>query len=209
MLPHASKKKGESGSAMVEFCLCCVVIMPLLLGLCGGGVALIRQLELTQLARDTGHMLANGVDFNQPNYEALVYRLSGSLSFGPPENKPPGGLYLSTVNYIIQSDCDANKLPKCANVNQYVITRQIVIGSPGPSSIGYAYSPDSTGAVKPADYLNNSRARATAISPAISNLWNTYSQNQHVAFISEAFVQNKDLLWSGTVSEWASAWAIF
>ncbi len=193
---------------MLEFALCCLVIMPMLLGLCGGGVAMIREIELTQVARDAGHMYANGIDFTQAANQNLVIRIAGALNYVQPH--PAGGIYLSTVMYVTQGACQAGGFPNgCANQGTFVITRQLVIGAPGPSSIGYAYAPDSTGHVAEANYLNNTKAQTAWMSTSIVNLWTAQSQTQGVAYFAESSVQNTDLMWTGTVPQWKSAWAVF
>lgn len=205
----ASKQKsGETGNAVLEFCLCCIVMMPFLMGVCGGGVALIRQIELTQTSRDAGHMYANGIDFSDPANQALVMRIADSLGFA--KANPAGGLCLSTVTYITDTDCKAGGFSNgCANQGYYVITRQIQVGAPAPSSIGTAFQPDAQGNVSEKNYLNNSGARVKAFSSDIGGLWQTLNQDGQLAYVSEASVQSSDLVWTGFFTNWLTAVSFF
>ncbi|HEX4168217.1 MAG TPA: TadE/TadG family type IV pilus assembly protein [Bryobacteraceae bacterium] len=208
-MAHLSRKRSrEAGSAMLEFCLCIVILMPLLLGLCGGGIALVRQIELTQTSRDAGHLYSKGIDFSQAANQALIVKIADSLNFGG--MSPSGGIYLSTVTYITSADCVAGGFPNgCANQKHYVITHQIKIGNPAPSSIGLAVNPDSGGNVSEATYLNNSKDQVLSFSSDIGNLWTNLNEDGQLAYVSEASVQSSDLAWTGYFNNWLTAISYF
>ena len=197
---------------MMEFCVCCLIIMPLLVGLCGGGVMLVRQIELSQVCRDAGHMYARGIDFTRPENQQLIVQIAGSLNYGTAT--PSGGLTLTTVTYVTDTVCAAGNHPTgCTNKGAFVITKQVKIGNPVTSSVGDAVNPSSVdGSVNQNDYLTNKNDQVKVFPSAIENLWINQAnvvQSQQFAYVSEASVQARDLAWTGIVSPWISAWSVF
>ena len=193
-----SRKAAERGSAMVEFTLAAgLFLVPLLLGTIIIGQNLIREIETTQVCRDASHMYAYGVDFSVPSNQQILVNIGQGLNL-----QVSGGnavVILSTVTYIDGTACQAGgyqpNSSSCANYDQTVFTRRIVIGNssirqsafgtPNPSLI------DSSGNISPAGYLNDTSTRAVGFSTLIP-----LSAGQF-AYMGEMFLSSPDLDWWG------------
>ncbi len=120
----------QKGSALIEFVLCFALFwVPLFLGTLVIGFNVIRAIQVTQVCRDAGHMYSYGMDFSQSAYQNLLVSLAPGLNMTVSGGK--GVVILSTVTYVDQTDCTAGGYPHCANLNQTVFTRRIVIGNSG------------------------------------------------------------------------------
>ena len=146
---------------MVEFMLSTLVWLPLLLGTMAIGLALIREIEVTQVCRDAGHMSAYGIDFAQPGNQSLILQVAGPL--GITHTGGPGAIILSSITFIGPLDCQAGQPDSgCANLNSYVFTRRIVIGDGSRlSSFGTPPAGDPQGNIAQGDVLNNPMDQVT------------------------------------------------
>jgi hypothetical protein len=199
ILPRTPKSR-ERGSALIEFMLSSLVWLPLLLGVIFIGLNIVRAIEVTQICRDAGHMHAYGVDFAQPANQQLLVKLATDFTFTA--NSGNGVVILSTITFIGPADCQAAGLAanasQCANLNQSVFTRRIVVGNkqlrvsafgtPSPSSI------DSDGNISATSYLNNISLRATSFSSVLP------LQSGQFAYLSEAYFASPDLDFPGFLS---------
>ncbi len=183
---------------MVEFTLAMsVFLVPLLFGTMVIGQNLIREIEVTQLCRDASHMYAYGVDFSQPTNQNLLVDIGQGLNFQTSGGN--GVVILSTVTYIGPNDCVAGGYQpngsSCANINQTVFTRRIVVGNSSIKSSAYgtpnASLIDSSGNISQAGYLNNTSTRAVNFSNLIPLTSGQY------AFMAETHVATPDLSWWG------------
>ena len=208
---HKAVVERERGSAMVEFTLAAgLFLVPLLLGTMVIGQNLIREIETTQVCRDAGHMYAYGVDFSQAANQNLLVDIGQGLNLQTSGGE--GVVILSTVTYIGPNDCTAGgyqaNSSSCANLNQTVFTRRIVIGNSSiqSSAFGTPNSSlmDSSGNISQAGYLNNTSTRATNFSNLIPLTSGQY------AFMSEMYVATPDLsVWSFLGTTGVSARSIF
>jgi hypothetical protein len=154
-------KRGERGSAFVEFMLCSLIWVPLILGTMVIGFNLIRAIQVTQVCRDAGHMYSYGIDFSLPANQALLMNLARGLNMTTTGGN--GVIILSTFTYLGDNQCP-NGAASCKNYQQTVITNRITVGMATLrySSFGAQNIPvDGTGAVSPATYLNDPSVRAT------------------------------------------------
>ena len=193
-------KSRERGSALIEFMLTSLVWVPLLLGVIFIGLNVVRAIEVTQICRDAGHMHAYGIDFAQPANQQLLVRLASDFTFTATGGN--GVVILSTITFIGPQDCLAAGRPattaQCANLNQSVFTRRIVVGNrqlrtsafgtPMPGSI------DSDGNIRSAAYLNDVNARAVSFGSVLP------LQSGQYAYLSEAYFASPDLDWPGFLS---------
>jgi hypothetical protein len=186
----------ERGSAMVEFTLATSLFLaPLLFGTMVIGQNLIREMEVTQVCRDAGHMHSYGVDFSLPANQNLLVNIARGLSFQTSSGN--GVVILSTLTYVDSNDCIAGGYQpngsSCANFNHTVITRRIVVGNASvkASSFGTPNASliDSSGNVSPAGYLNNTSTRADGFASLVALTSGQYS------YLSEMYVDTPDLSW--------------
>jgi hypothetical protein len=208
MPKQQNRNSRERGGAIVEFTLAMsFLLMPLLLGTMVIGQNLIREIEVTQVCRDAGHMYSYGIDFSQSGNQDLLVKIAQGLSFQ--KSGGNGVVILSTVTYISSNDCQAGGFgSNCANVNQTVFTRRIVVGNASVKSSAFgtpsASLIDSSGNISQAGYLNNTSTRAVGF----SNLVNLTSGQ--FSFMSEMYVATPDLsFWSYLGSTGVSARTIF
>ena len=203
------KRKEESGSAVVEFAFCCLLLMPLLLGLVAIGFSLTRELKVVQACRDAGHMYAKGVDFStssppNPNRTTLI-NIANGLGLTDPEQSPgtvsPGTIILTTIMLTTPADCAAGGYPNgCANQGTPVITNQIKIGDTGIAS--------SFGTPTSGNYLTDTGDQATNVPSSIAQFW-VPNQGGQFAYASEVVVRFHDLDWTGYIGSTTSATSIF
>ncbi len=181
-------RNPRRGNALLEFALCMSFLTPLLLGTFNIGMNLGRNLQVTQLSRNIGHMYVRWVDFSQTGSQDLAVRLGVGLNMA--RTSGDGIVILSQVTVPSDADCTANNLTgtACANRNVPVIIHRIVFGnstlqgsafgSPASSLI------QSSGAITPANYLTQTSARATNWANVM-----TLSAGE-VAYISEVYVRS-------------------
>jgi TadE-like protein len=158
-----SRRNGERGNALMEFALVVVFLVPLMMGTFSVGMTLGRTIQVTQVARDAGHMYARWVDFSLEANKRLLVQLADGL--GMTTDGGSGVVRLSKVTYIDTPDCTGAGLStgNCPNYQHYVIAqRQVVgndslyasrIGTPSPNGM------DSQGNVQ--DVIRDTTAQAT------------------------------------------------
>ena len=211
MFTRKNRSSSERGSALVEFVVCFGLFwVPLFLGLLVMGFDLIRAMQVTQVCRDAGHMYSYGMDFSQSAYQDLLVSLAPGLNMTTSGGN--GVVILSTVTYIAASDCTAGGYQatqsSCANLNQTVFTRRIVVGNASlhTSAFGTPNSSDldSSGNVSAAGYLNNVNDRAVGFGNVIPLSSGQFS------YMAEMYVESPDLSWwSYLGTTWANSRAIF
>jgi hypothetical protein len=167
-------RNRENGAAGIEFALTSVVWIPLILGTLVIGTNMIRALQTIQVARDTGHMYARGVDFSMNANQQIIARLAQSLgSLNSSTGTPPGVgvVILSSMTYVGRWQCkargfaDASNPPNptgaCTNYGHFVFSQRVVIGNTTlrSSKYGRPTSYDSTTGYV-ADYVTDIGARA-------------------------------------------------
>jgi hypothetical protein len=200
-------KSHKRGSALVEFALCFSFFwVPLFMGTYEVGFSLMREVELTQVCRDAGHMYSQGTDFSQPGPLALLTSLSpGNFKMTASGNTV---LYLSTVIYVDNSYCPNGLQPNCTNYQKVVFTRQIPIGNTAlhKSNFGGASAPGAMdGSYKVLNPLTDPNAIASGFPSAMLT---TGASSSNMAYMSEMYVNSSDLsIWSylGTAGEYASS----
>ncbi|HXE12311.1 MAG TPA: TadE family protein [Bryobacteraceae bacterium] len=192
-------RASERGSAMIEFLLSSLIWLPLLLGTIVFGINLIRAIQVSQLARDSGHMYAKGIDFSQNENTPLLARMAANLSIKGAASDP-GAIVLSQVTYVTDKDCDA-----CANLHQYVFTSLYVFGNAAygvtklGNPIGY-YNQTLTSD----EYLTKTALRAPNFPDILA-----HDQPGQTAFVSEVTVNSQAISWTDFSNTGSYARSIF
>jgi hypothetical protein len=207
MYNFITSKSRERGSALVEFALCFSLFwMPLFLGTYEIGFSLMREVQLTQVCRDAGHMYSQGTDFSQPAPVALLASLApGNFKMTASGNTV---LYLSTVVYVDKSVCPNGLQPNCTNYGMVVFTRQIPIGNTSlrKSNFGGANAP---GAVDGSYNVLHPYTDANAVASGFpSAMLTTGASSSNMAYVSEMYVNSSDLsIWSylGTPGQYSQS----
>lgn len=161
--------------------------VPLLLGTTVLGLDLIREMQVTQVARDAGRMYSNGIDFTQSANQSLLVNLAQGLDLNA-DGSGNAVVIFSTLMYVDQGACTAAGLSgsQCTNENHTVVIKRVVVGN--SSIYGTSFSTltstdlDSEGNV--ANYFTNSRAQADSFSSLLS------LQSGQYAFMAEMYVQS-------------------
>lgn len=157
------KRGGERGNAMIEFALCMSFLTPLLLGTFNVGMNLGRNLQVTQLARNTGHMYVRWVDFSLPASQDLIVRLAHGLNLQREGGN--GVVILTQVTVPTLDDCTAQSISagQCVNQNEAVAIHRIAFGNLSLLTSRFGTPPynviDSNGAIPPSEYLTNAAVR--------------------------------------------------
>lgn len=190
------QRSKARGSALVEFVICCLVWVPLLLGTIFVGINVARSIEVTQVCRDAGHMYAYGVDFSQPANQAILVQLA--TGFYMTTDAGNGVFILSTVMLIGPQQCQAGGLQpnagSCPNLNDVVFTRRIVVGNHSLRASNYgtpnpAYI-SSNGSISSTGYLTDGSMRVPGLPSAL-----TIAAGQS-AYVSETYFSAPDLNWN-------------
>ena len=185
------RRRGEVGSALVEFVLCtALLIVPLFFGIIIVGLSLVMANQVTEVCRDVGHMFAYGVDFSRSSSHVLVTsQLAQGLNMTPSGGS--GVIYLSTITYVDSTSCASAGLvadtTHCPNINQTVVIKRLTIGNTAIKNSTFAPSItasiiESGGNISSANYLTDTSVQA----PAFTNVI-TLTTGQF-AYVSEMFV---------------------
>jgi Flp pilus assembly protein TadG len=132
--------RSRRGTAIIEFTLSSVVLIPLLLGVFVYGFRLIRSLQMVQVTRDLGHMYIRGINFRNAGPIQNAQTLASGFNLTATGTSV---VVFSKVKVIQQADCDAanaiapNVLPPgntCVNLNLPVFMEQLTIGNTSDGS---------------------------------------------------------------------------
>jgi Flp pilus assembly protein TadG len=154
-------RQSERGGAMLEFTLLIPVWLPLLLGTLFIGSAMIRGLQVTQIARDAASMFARAVDFSTgagTDSNDILTKVTQEL--GTVTTTGTGVMIFSTLTYVGNSVCaiagpayhDSSVPPvhtaACTNYGKFVFTQRYIVGNTSLKTSNFgaptAADPDST-----------------------------------------------------------------
>lgn len=199
---NQQRKRRQSGNVIVEFALTSIVTVPMMLGIVFGGITLGRGVQSSQIARDTAHMFAKGVDFSKRNCvdgdvtscnQHLVVRLSEGT--GITLNGGNGVVILSQVTKVFAEDCQAAALSEadCKNRDKAVFLFRTTVGNEGMRASNFG-TPSATliqedNTVK--DYLKDEGAQAQGVLDLID------LERGDVAYVVECYLQTPDLFAGG------------
>jgi len=166
------KNRKLRGVSSLEFAFSMLVLAPLILGTGVIGINMIRQLQAAQVARDTGHMFARGLNFGQPGNLTIVSNLGQNIGL---DTSGAGNavVILSAVTYVDDSLCaaagvaDGNgiHMGSCANWGYWVFQQRVTIGNTNVRTSNYGTPTgvpmNSDGTISVANYCKNPGARST------------------------------------------------
>ena len=152
------RKRINRGSAMLEFTLLIPVWLPLLLGTMWIGSAMVRGLQVTQVARDLASMFCRAVDFSATGAGTAQNDILPKLTqeLGTVTSMGTGVVIFSTLTYVGDSVCvlagsayhDSSTPPRhtsaCTNYGKFVFTQRYTVGNSSlrTSSFGAPASAD-------------------------------------------------------------------
>jgi len=155
------RRNKKRGSAAVEFALLSPFLFGLLIGVTVFGTKFVKELEITQVARDTAAMYSRGTDFSLSSNQQLVARLGQELGL-----QASGGsavVVLSTVAFIGPSQCAAYPGRPCNN-GKWVFTHRLTFGDTNLSGSNFgapSCTLSSDGSVAPVDSVTSACALVT------------------------------------------------
>jgi Flp pilus assembly protein TadG len=130
-----NRRRKNRGGSMLEFALLTPVWMTLLLGTLWYGTAMIRALQVTQLARDFASMYSRSTDFStsggtgdptaQDQILPKITRELGSLT-GTTGN---GVVIFSAITYVGLDVCALAATTVCTNYQSFVFTQRYTVGT--------------------------------------------------------------------------------
>lgn len=130
------KRKQVKGVSIVEFSFATLVLVPLLLGTTAVGINMVLELETVQLARDAGHLFANGVDLSQVGNQTILSTIAANLGLSTTAGQGNAVVVLSAVMYVDKGVCqkfnlvDGSGNPSgCTNYQKWVFTQRLTIGN--------------------------------------------------------------------------------
>lgn len=188
-------RKGERGNAMIEFALCMSFLTPLLLGTFNVGMNLGRNLQVTQLARNTGHMYVRWVDFSQPASQDLIVRLAQGLNLQ--RSGGDGLVILSQVTVPTEADCTASSLSssECVNRDQAVVIHRVAFGNTSLLASRFGNPPhsaiDPSGSISPEEYLTDPAVRVPNWTQALT------LREGEIAYVAEVYVRSPQFSLNG------------
>jgi TadE-like protein len=136
------QRRANRGGAMLEFTMLTPVWISLLLGTLFIGSAMVRGLQVTQVARDAASMFCRGVDFSTgagTDSNNILIKLTQEL--GTVTSTGTGVVIFSTLTYVGDSVCalagpayhDSSVPPKhtpaCKNYGNFVFTQRYTVGN--------------------------------------------------------------------------------
>jgi Flp pilus assembly protein TadG len=195
------RKRSERGNALLEFAAVSIVIIPLFFGMVGAGINLGNMNQALQIASDSGHMYAKGVDFSQSSNQNILVQLATGTGFATSGGN--GTLIFSQVIQVYTADCTAAGLSsgQCTNNGDLVFKQRVVVGNSGLRSSNYgtpqASIVTSDGNIAPHDYLTNTTAQVTGtLSTELTNASLTLNDGD-VLYLTEFYMQTPSLSFLG------------
>lgn len=127
-VPRRPRAGARGGSAMIEFALSMLILVPMILGVFVVGWNLTRDIQIIQINRDIGHLFARSTDFGTAAGRDFAQRLASGFDLSADGDMV---IILSQVTFVSQADCTAAglTLSDCVNHDQVVITKRILLGN--------------------------------------------------------------------------------
>ena len=190
---RAHRNRSEKGSAMLEFGLVVLLLVPLLFGTVGFGINLGNMLQSAQITRDVAHMYSRAVDFSLTQNKNIAVNLVQGMG-GMTVNGGNGVLILSQVREVYLADCIAVGLSagQCTNLGKRVFTNRIVIGNSSLRASNFG-TPNATyvtadGSISSANYLTRTDLVATNFDDTVLP-----QADGDVAFVVEGYFATPDM----------------
>jgi Flp pilus assembly protein TadG len=192
MMRVHKRRERQRGNSMIEFALCATFLVPLLLGSMTVGINLGRSLQVSQVARDTGHMYARQTDFSLVGSQEIVVRIAQGL--GMTRTGGDGVVILSKILKVGDAQCTAGgvSLAACTNNTKSVVTQRIVVGN-SLFGVSKFATPASTliatnGDIAADKYLKEASVVVTDMNSILT------TQNGDEAYLVECYFKGTDFL---------------
>jgi len=143
------RRKKESGHAFIELAFMLPFLASLFIGTSILGIRLVKELAVTQVARDAASMYSRGTDFSSasPVNQAILARLGALLGWPQTTglgSTDPGVIYLSQIMYI-DNTCNGlaatDSKGRACNKNSWVFLNTIVLGNTSIHSSNFGAPP--------------------------------------------------------------------
>ena len=180
MKVRSSKQRGNT---IIEFALVSMFLIPLLLGTVNVGMNLSRSIQVTQVARDAGHMYVRFVDFSLDGNKDIIVRLANGL--GMTRDGGNGKVMLTKILFVGELECAAGDMEpeECPNYNYPVIAQRQVIGN--PSLYSSLLGEPASGLMDAQGNVTNYLTETTVRAPAFNSILQL--EPGEFAYVSEAY----------------------
>ncbi|MGA3260059.1 MAG: TadE family protein [Bryobacteraceae bacterium] len=223
-----NRKPTIRGGSMVEFSMLIPIWLPLLVGTLWIGSSMVRDQQVTQMARDLASMYSRGADFTSSASNQLGAQSSAILTqiteqIGSVTATGNAEVIFTTLTYVGKSVCastsppdvDASGNPSgCGNYGYFVYKQQYYQGNTGliSSNFGAPSGPlDASDNIALADYVAQSGNRCTKFNLIPKPLELTPStdgyQSGQPIYIVEVYVKSAGL--AGYTQGGDYAYAVF
>jgi Flp pilus assembly protein TadG len=213
-------KRLNRGGAMVEFMMLTPIWLPLILGTLWIGSAMVRGLQVTEVARDAASMFCRGTDFsvavgsnaNNAEYNSILPNLASDL--GTVTTTGNGVFIFSTLTYVGNSVCASlgstygtaptsgnagSHTGSCTNYGKFVFTQQYLVGNTSLRSSTFgtpaAADLDSTNSYRidsALTYVTHTADRSTFnLIPAPAELGSDGYQSGQPIYVVEAYFSGR------------------
>jgi hypothetical protein len=187
-------QRKRRGNTLLEFGLVAIFLVPLFLGTVNLGLNLGRSVQVSQVARDAGHLYVRQMDFSLSGSKDLVVRLSSGL--GMTADGGNGVVILSRIMKVGPAECQAGTgSTTCVNLGKAVFTQRHVIGNtslrasdfgtPAASIVLTSAIPAQglkPGDIMPVDYTTNASAEASGFTSVLPGML-----DGELAYVAEAY----------------------
>ena len=223
-----NRKPTIRGGSMVEFTMLIPIWLPLLVGTLWLGSSMVRNQQVTQMARDLASMYSRGTNFSSSTANQLSAQSSAILTqvtqqIGTVTATGDTEVIFTTLTYVGKSVCASTSPPDvdaggnpsgCPNYTHFVFTQQYAQGNTSllTSNFGTPSGPlDTSSNVALADYValsGNQCNKFTAIPKPLEQNPNTdgYQSGQPI-YIVEVMIKKTGL--AGYTQGGDYAYAIF
>jgi hypothetical protein len=171
-LRSITRRKGERGSTVIEFGLCTIFLVPLLLGTFTVGMNLTRNIQCTTVTRDVGQMYVRNTDFTlTANRNMAVYMSAG---LGITATGGNGVMVMSQITKITDVDCTGANLTgtNCTNRGEPVFKHRVTIGNTSLRASAFGTPPigwvNSDGSISATNYMRQNTLRANGFESVLS-----------------------------------------
>ncbi len=192
-------QRNRRGNTLLEFGLVAIFLVPLFLGTVNLGLNLGRSVQVSQVARDAGHLYVRQMDFSLSGSKDLLVKLSSGL--GMTANGGNGTVILSRVMKIGPAECQAGTgSTSCANLGKAVFTQRHTIGNTSLKSsefgtpaagivLTYAVNSEglNVGDIRASDYTTNASAEAVGFTSILPGML-----NGETAYVAEAYFSSPE-----------------
>ena len=192
------RRKSQRGEAIIEFALITsLFLLPLFFGVVALGLNLGRNIQVTQITRDLGHMYSQGVDFASLGGQVSGGSTNLVTQIAPSYNLSSSGntvFIFSKLSTVYQADCTAAGVSSCTNAGQTVFLQRVVIGNSSirASNLGTPTGMDANGNIAPSTYLTTPAEVSSAFASILSGAGLTQQQGD-VAYVVEGYTQTPDV----------------